>query len=75
MSQNFDKVVSELKELPPRGFNHAHNAFLNLALHTGVQGLLALILILFVQFKMAWKGNKGACNEFDKYFLQLPCSI
>ena len=66
--KNFDKVVSELKELPPRGFNHAHNAFLNLALHTGVQGLLALILILFVQFKMAWKGNKEACNEFDKYF-------
>lgn len=66
--KNFDKVIAESKELPPRGFNHAHNAFLNLALHTGIQGLLAFILILFVQFKMAWKGNKEACNEFDKYF-------
>ncbi len=66
--KNFDKVVAELKELPPLGFNHAHNAFLNLALHTGVQGLLALILIIFVQFRMAWKGARAALNEFDKYF-------
>jgi len=66
--KNFDKVVAEVKESPPRGFNHAHNAFLNLALHTGVQGLLALILIIFIQFRMAWKGARDALNEFDKYF-------
>ena len=39
---------------------HAHNTFLNMALYTGVQGMLSLICIIFFQFSMllhCWKNS------------------
>jgi O-antigen ligase len=67
--KNFAGVVEKLGKKPPHGVNHAHNVFVSMAVHTGIQGLLAFMAILVTQYGMAWKALAHARDRFESFFL------
>ena len=65
--KNLKKVEKELTIKKPADLSHAHNMFFNFALQTGVQGLLALLYLIIVQFKISWTGLKESKNNLDRF--------
>lgn len=48
--------------------DHAHNTFVDIAIQLGVQGVLALLLIIFVILKMSWATFTAGATDFDRKF-------
>ncbi|MBL0716447.1 MAG: O-antigen ligase family protein [Desulfosarcina sp.] len=65
--RNLRKVENEITYEQP-DYTHAHNVFFNFTLQTGVQGLLALLYVIFIQFKLFWNGFKKSKKNFDRFF-------
>lgn len=64
-------ATSGWEQMP--GFNHAHNAFLNLAAEAGLGGLLAGLWLLLALFRVGWKGWKNG-SESER-FLRLGALV
>ncbi|MEJ2200294.1 MAG: O-antigen ligase family protein, partial [Desulfuromonadaceae bacterium] len=67
--KNLDYISEE--ELPdkPVPLSHAHNVLFHMALQTGVQGAMALLFLVFMQFRLLWKGIKKAGTRWDQFIL------
>lgn len=50
------------------GYEQAHNTFVNTAIQLGMQGLIALLIIIFVILKISWIGWKYAKSDFQRNF-------
>lgn len=48
------------------GYSHGHNTFFNFTLQTGVQGLAALLFLLFTQYRVFFKGMEYAREQNDR---------
>lgn len=49
-----------------RGFDQAHNTFINTATQLGVQGLAALLFIIFVVIRAEWRLYRNGATEFAR---------
>lgn len=48
---------------------HGHNAFLNIAIQTGIQGLIAILAIIVLQIKYLYMGLRLARRHRDRFLL------
>jgi O-antigen ligase len=48
---------------------HAHNTFLNLALQTGIQGLIIFSLLIYILLRSTYAGFKRSGSLWPKYYL------
>ena len=64
--KNLRKVEKALT-IPKPKLTHAHNVFFNVALQTGLQGLLALLYLIFIQFKIIRHGFKESRYNLDRF--------
>lgn len=48
---------------------HGHNAFLNIAVQTGIQGLVAILAIIVLQIKYLYMGLRLARRHWDRFML------
>ncbi len=64
---NLQKIDLESVKPRPGGLTHAHNSVFNFMLQTGVQGLVAFLLLLFMQIKICLKGIKCANNYGERF--------
>ena len=62
---NLKKIDEESNKPRPDGYTHSHNTFFNFTLQTGVQGLAALLFLLFTQYRVFFKGLKRAREPLD----------
>ena len=56
--RNIKRLMPEI--IKEASLNHGHNAFLNLALQTGIQGALALLITIIIQAKILWSCWKSS---------------
>lgn len=49
-------------------FEQAHNTFINTAAQLGVQGLIALLFIIYTVLKISWLTMKRSLSGFDRAF-------
>ena len=61
------RKVEKVLTIPKPTLTHAHNVFFNIALQTGLQGLLALLYLIFIQFKMTLNGFKESRHNLDRF--------
>ncbi|MBI5559331.1 MAG: O-antigen ligase family protein [Deltaproteobacteria bacterium] len=52
----------------PKGPGDTHNTFTNVAAQTGLQGLAALLYLLFMQVRLLLQGVRRATRRFDRVF-------
>ncbi|OKY75620.1 MAG: hypothetical protein BM485_07810 [Desulfobulbaceae bacterium DB1] len=64
---NLKKVDKETVNSRPNSLTHGHNTFFNFTLQTGVQGLVALLFLLFVQFSVFFKGMRLSTSQFERF--------
>ena len=54
------------------GSEQSHNTFVNAAIQLGIQGLIALIIIIYVILRFQWRCYNGAKTNFQLlYFLSI----
>ncbi len=53
---------------PFAGMEQAHNTFINTAIQLGIQGLFALLFIIYAVLRDSWRGWKERQGEFSGYY-------
>jgi putative inorganic carbon (HCO3(-)) transporter len=48
---------------------HSHNAFIDLTLQLGIQGLLAFLFIIYILIKTLWIKVRGSREDFYRFFV------
>jgi hypothetical protein len=68
--KNIKKIEDRFESAEKFDIADAHNVFIDMAIFLGVQGLLAFVYLVWVQFKTVWKANRIASDNLETYFLK-----
>ena len=68
--KNIKKIEERFASVEKFDIADAHNVFINMAVFLGLQGLVAFIYLVFIQFKIVWNANRIAAGKFESYFLK-----
>jgi O-antigen ligase len=68
--KNIKKIEERFESVEKFDIADAHNVFINMAIFLGIQGLIAFLYIVFVQFKTVWKATRIQTSNLEKYFLK-----
>lgn len=68
--KNIKKIEERFESVEKFDIADAHNVFINMAVFLGLQGLLAFLYLVWVQFKTVWQATRIASDNLETYFLK-----